>query len=488
MDTVNNMLFGQRRAVGVGFHNIGSGLLRASHEATVRKVERHYGERCGHLPLNAANVNVLVDDRTDDIQTQMAYLSRLVKKDILPVTHDELARQQGNSASGMRTLVVPYINVPETETYVQQELGADVWGLPGGMTHILKNKASFYQLVDELALPGFQAPDYRVASIYDLVSVTSDFLAMIKDLYQAADMVHDYPAGVMLRTAESDGNYGCCLLYEQEGRIIMIPNGETGSTHYYHLWSEALPAAQQHLLSTMNVQKETRVVISRYIDFVDSPGLSVVILDGQVASLRWNGQLQLDGSKACVGTSSYVPRNASFQQLQQRYEEPTAAFFEALLRKTAERCHIDFTTIRGVANLDIMLPSALELRLQQRRKHPSVNYLAECNPRWTNYTDAIMAVLGVTRREPTIANMRTAIQEGISTIDKYPLPEHLDPYLLRECVFERDVALQREGIRIICRMAKKPMGLIFAGDVQRAQREFEQVVSMLSAKAALQEL
>src|SRR6266567_238334 len=105
MDIVNSTLFGQQRAVGVGFHNIGSGLLRASHEATVRKVQRH--------------------------------------------------------TSGIRPLVVPYINVPETETYVQQELDADVWGLPGKMTHILKNKASFYQLVDEAGLPGFQTPDYR---------------------------------------------------------------------------------------------------------------------------------------------------------------------------------------------------------------------------------------------------------------------------------------------------------------------------------------
>jgi hypothetical protein len=264
----------------------------------------------------------------------------------------------------------------------------------------------------------------------------------------------------------------------------MFPNGEADKTRYYRLWSEALPAAQQHLLSTMNVQKETRVVISRYLDFVDSPGLSVVIMDGQVASLRWNGQLQLNGSKACVGTSSYVPRSESLQHLQHRYEEPTAAFLEALLRKTAERCHIDFSTVRGVANLDIMLPGELEERLQQRRKRPVVNYLAECNPRWTNYTDAILAVLGATRRDATIANMRTVIQEGISTIDKYYLPEHLDSSLLREWIFERDAGLQYEGTRIICRMTKNPMGLIFAGDVQRAQHEFEQVVSLLSAKVA----
>ena len=47
--------------LGVGFHNVGSGVLRASNEALVKQVERHYGERCGHLPLDAWNVRVLVE-------------------------------------------------------------------------------------------------------------------------------------------------------------------------------------------------------------------------------------------------------------------------------------------------------------------------------------------------------------------------------------------------------------------------------------------
>jgi hypothetical protein len=185
-----------------------------------------------------------------------------------------------------------------------------------------------------------------------------------------------------------------------------------------------------------------------------------------------------------VGTSSYNPGSAALQHLQQLYEEPTAAFFEALLRRTAERCQIDFASIRAVANLDIMLPGPLEARLQQRRKAPRVNYLAECNPRWTNYTDAILAVLGVTGRAPTVANMRAVIREGISTVDKYSLPEHLDPGAVREWIFERDALLKRDGTRIICRMAQKPMGLIFAGDVHLAQREFEQIVTNLATKVA----
>src|SRR5690242_6069421 len=100
--------------------------------------------------------------------------------------------------------------------------------------------------------------------------------------------------------------------------------------------------SQEHLESTMNVQKEARIVISRYIDFADSPGMSVVIMENQVESLGWNGQLQKPVSKACIGTCTYVPRNQYMQRMQQTYEEQTAAFFEAILRSTAQYCGIEF--------------------------------------------------------------------------------------------------------------------------------------------------
>jgi hypothetical protein len=232
----------------------------------------------------------------------------------------------------------------------------------------------------------------------------------------------------------------------------------------------------------MNVQKETRVVISRYIDFVDSPGISVVIMDDRVESLGWNGQLQKPGSKACVGTSTYLPKNAYVQSMQHAYEEQTATFFEALLRMTAQKCGIPFASIRGVANLDIMIPGELERRLQRQRKQPESNYLAECNPRWTNYTDAIMTVVGANRKEQTIYNMKAVIQAGICTIDKHPLPENVTPQSVGACISERDAVLKRDGTRIICRMAKNPMGLIFAGDLARAQQEVDGMLTLLSAR------
>ncbi len=476
MSILNTPLFEshQKRKVGVGFHNVGSGVLRASKPETMRKVEAQYGERCGHLPLDAQKVQVLVSAQTADIQAHMMYLSQLYGKEIQAVTADALISAEQRAAED-KALVVPYINVPEAESRIEGELGAESWGLPGKMVTLLKNKADFYQLIDEFAIDGYQTPDYMVAQIGTLSEEAAGFLSKLEDIIKKAG-IPNYPLGVMMRAAESDGNYGCCLVYEQAERVIVVRDGEAEHAESYGSWQEALAISQQHLAATMNEQREARVVISRFIDLADSPGMSVVIMDGQVESLRWNGQLQKEGSKACVGTSSYRPKNAEVARLQQEYEEQTATIFETILRKTAHRCDIDFASLRGIANIDLMLPSELERRLQKQRGQQAVHYLAECNPRWTNYTDAIMTIIGVKRRKQTIKNMRAVIEEGISTMDKYYLPENVDPRIVRKLLQQRDDELKREGTRIICRMAKNPMGLIFTGDVERGQQEVADVV------------
>ena len=495
----------------MGFHNVGGeGVLRASNKAMIEYVQHYYGERCGHLPLNASTIRALVSLPTSEIHAQMAYLSTLFGKDVTPTTFEELKRDLASIRSANQAatraaptfhagqterkeqeqapapvaLVVPYINVPEVETRLHNELGAEAWGLPGKMTHVLKNKASFYSLADEFGLEGFYPPDYTIATIYDVAGEAERFLGRIEDIYKKAGVAETYPLGVMLRASEEDGNYGCCLVYENAGRVIVVQDGDADHAQYYTRWQEALAISQEHLAATMNVQKEARVVISRYIDFADSPGMSVVILEDRVESLGWNGQLQKPGSKACIGTSTYIPSNAYMQRMQQAYEEKTAAFFEALLRKTAQQCGIEFASIRGVANLDIMIPGELEKRLQQQRKQPEGNYLAECNPRWTNYTDAIMTVLGANRREQTIYNMKATIAAGICSIDKHPLPENVDPQHVRARIAEKDAVLKQEGTRIICRMAKNPMGLIFAGDLARAQQEINTILTLLAAEKA----
>ena len=149
MSIVNTPLFAsrQQRKIGVGFHNVGSGVLRASDAETMKKVEIQYGERCGHIPLDAQQAQVLVDGHTGDIQAHMRYLSQLYGKEIRAVTADALISAEPRSAED-KTLVVPYINVPEAETRIEGELGTESWGLPGKMVTLLKNKAEFYRLIE----------------------------------------------------------------------------------------------------------------------------------------------------------------------------------------------------------------------------------------------------------------------------------------------------------------------------------------------------
>jgi hypothetical protein len=480
MNVLTTSLFGssQPRKIAIGYHNLGRGLQRASQPRLVQQVEARYGQRCGHVPLEAEQVHVLVATPTREIEAQLAYLSHLIGKTItaLSVEGCLTALQQ---AADPNALVVPYINVPETEQWIQEELGASSWGLPGNMVHRLKNKAEFHQLLSELSLEGFEAPEYTITPVAAVPQAALDLLCRIEELVSQAG-VGNYRLGVMLRAAESDGHYGSCLVYEHQHCIQLVLNGDGQQAHSYPTWQQALVMAQHHLASTMNQHKESRVVISRLIDVADSPGLSVVILNGQVCSLGWNGQLQEPGGTACVGTSSYQPKNAALARLQQATEEQTVVCLEALLRRTAQLCGLDFTGLRGVANLDLMLPGPQEERLQQKRGRPPAIYLAECNPRWTNYTDALLTVLATKRQAPTIGALRTAIQEGIATVDHYPLPPTVDPQRVREELLARDEVLRQAGTRIICRMTRNPMGFIFAGQVKQAQQELIHLLAKLA--------
>src|SRR5205807_7302454 len=97
----------------------------------------------------------------------------------------------------------------------------------------------------------------------------------------------------------------------------------------------------------------------------------------------------------------------------------------------------------------------------------------------------IMTIIGANRKEQTINNMRAVIQGGIFTLDKHRLPEKVDPRSVRELIFQSDEALKQDGTRIVRRMTKNPMGLIFARDVEKAQQEFASIVHLLANNKSL---
>ena len=476
--TISLFASGEPITIGVGYHNIGSGCHRASHPDVVNRIEGRYGQRCGHLPLEAERVHVLLTDPSPEMEAQWAYLSQLIGKPIALLRPQDLALAlRGGAASS--ALVVPYINVPETEHWIQETLGATSWGLAGAMVQRLKNKADFYQFVEELQLEGMAVPEYTIAPLAAVPQAALRLLGSMETIISQAG-VRDYPMGVMLRGAESDGHYGSCLVYEHQQRILIVPDGDVQQVRSASTWPHAFSMAQQHLAASINQERESRVLISRFVEVADTPGLSVVILNGQVFSLGWNSQLQASGSTACVGTSPFQPANAMLARLQQAAEAQTAASFETLLRQTAQRCGLAFASVRGVANLDLMLPGPQEQQLQQRRGRPPTIYVAECNPRSTNYTDALLTILAVKRQLPTISALRSAIREGLAAVDRYPLPPTIEPERLRDELLGHDRAFKHAGISIICRMAHNPMGFIFAGDVKRAQQEVAVLLAQLA--------
>src|SRR5260370_2757151 len=124
------------RELGVGYHNVGTGVLRASDKATIDYVEAHYGQRCGHLPLGAQRVYVLVHALTDEIHSHLKYLSQLFGKEIKAITPDQLQQEQ-KRFSEHQALIVPYINFPEPEKQIQNDLGSESSLLPGTVVNYL---------------------------------------------------------------------------------------------------------------------------------------------------------------------------------------------------------------------------------------------------------------------------------------------------------------------------------------------------------------
>ena len=55
----------------MGFHNI-NGILRFSNPTFVAKLASHYGERCGHIPLDADKLRVLVEDATPAVESHIS--------------------------------------------------------------------------------------------------------------------------------------------------------------------------------------------------------------------------------------------------------------------------------------------------------------------------------------------------------------------------------------------------------------------------------
>lgn len=462
--------------IGVGYANI-SDVLRASDAVTVGRV-KFYEQRCGHVPLGSVDKSyVLVSEYSDVITSQLEYLSGLFGKSVEPKTAGEL-KMIGHGIGDENFVIVPYINVAETEAYLKEKFGLSAWGLPFGITDKLKNKASLHERLSKGMIDGLCVPDFVVSDIEELADKSEEFLQSNEALYRKYDS--DCPPGLVVRFAECDGNYGAGVLLQSEKGVVFRPDG-AGKMVVYESWKDALIACQKHIKSTINPLKERRVVVSRFIEAVDSPGMSLAVMDGEVVSLGWNSQLQGDGL-ACVGTMTYRPKTDKMRFLKQKYEDETAVAFYKLLKDIAVEEGIDLGRARGFANIDIITPGEREHDLQVKRFGREFNYLSESNPRFTNWTDALLTGVGVSHKRQSIRSMLEVISSGLMAEDKFKLPEGLDPRRVREEILKADSVLRIEGTRLIARMTTNPMGIIYMGDIEKGRANLVGIVKDLEGR------
>lgn len=475
----NKPLFtgGKKYEKGFGYHNLPDVLSSASDEV-LDVIQHQYGARCGHVPLTDVKESMVMVRRHDQrADRHFDYLTDIYGKKITPKTGDEIADEISRHPE--RSIIgVPYINHPDTENLIRS-MNAEVWGLPSKMVKQLKNKADFHSLITSAEIKGLHVPDYRIVNVNNMVEGSEEFLrSKVSGLYEKYNM-DSYQRGIMVRAAESDGNYGAGIIRQENGYKVFYPDGRRENAKKFVHWGDAFRACQSYIRGTIDPEKEQRVVISRYMDVLDSPGMSVAIMEGKVVSLGWNGQLQR--GTACVGTSAYEPKDDYSRFMRETQEHATAEGFKKLLRHSAAKMNVDFDKISGFANIDLMIPGEKERELQQKRYGEARLYLAESNPRITNWTDAVQTGVAADRLPQTIVSMKRVIANGIKAEDKYEMPESVDPEKLRDEVYRIDAQLKEQsGTRIIVRMpVRRTMGVIFMGNTDHARRLLTNKVEQL---------
>lgn len=471
-ETKIDSIFGPSRNgnIGWGYHNVGS-VFPASTPELYEKIAAHYGQRCTHFP-DTHQLGVIVETRNPIINSQMEYLSQILGKKITIRTFEDLGQQPGS-------LVVPYINISSTEQRLKAS-GFEVWGLPSRMVDVLKNKADCHNIITQLGIPNFETPPFELVAVDKLPTQAMSHLKSIEESYAKVGLSGNYPIGIMLRGAESGGNYGACILVEEKGQPVVIADGDAKTKKSFKCWDQALTQAQTYLQSTAsaNIQVEPRVVMSRYMQLESSPGISAFIIDGKAIAIGWNDQVQDIGSSACIGTSTYQPKNEVQTRWQSEFEEQTSEAFCNFLLATANKLGVNSNTIRGVANVDLMIPGALECEYQRRLGHTPRITVAEINPRFTAWTGALLTVIAAEGKEKTITEILNTRDHGVLEAVKYPLNINgTSLNIVRDRIQELDDRLKPSGTRIIVNICDNPMGLIFSGDIPRAQHELSQTLS-----------
>lgn len=452
--------------LSVTYHNVGD-MYRSLAQKIRNENDLRYGFRGGAVNWEARKVGRLVHEHSDEVLRHLDYVGASSGREITLYTMEDLKKVTGQAD----TLIVPYVNTTAAHSRIE-DLRQDVFGLPPIMVDTLRNKVNLHELIRDIGIDGIETPEFEIATIGNIPEKANRILKESRKIYDDNGLTgkNKYPLGVVIRSEESDGGHGMCLVFEKDdGGIEVVTDGKTTEEGNFkpNEWTSAFKYAQNKLRGSTSKSHKTRFVVSRRIDVEDSPGMSLIIQNGIVESIGWNGQLIAEGTAACVGTSKYKPAHPYQERLQKQFENQSAEKVVEFTREVARRLNIPFDQITGVLNMDFMLPGPYETALRARRGQEEGFLVAECNARWTNYTDAVLQVVGYKKRIPSIRDIITTVWEDVHTIDSLNL-KGADPEIVTEILFDMDGKEQGNDHAYVRMPVSPAAGFILTGNFEKA--------------------
>ncbi len=344
----------------VSRHNVvgKDGVLWSADQEVQDAVGGHYDYRAvdGFFLDGNRQGHVLTQNNSPEFVAQMTYRGEIANANFTPIgSFTELFARPHE-----RVLYIPYIRLQDPEFPNANWIS---YGLPPEVTHRAKNKRIFHEW---LANAGFaeHIPNFVATHIDAVAERGKQMIEQVTNLYHEAGM-QNYPVGLMIRGAECDGNYGAVVLKQdtirigtfcpEKQKILLMPDGKSKGSEYFDDWESALKAATTHIKTSMDIEKEPNVLMTRLVELERSPGMAAVMRRGIMHCLEWNDQWKAQDETACTGTSSY---RAMYGMDEEKLQQSQILFTEIMGKMMTNTPNRE--SVYAMFNIDLMMVSQKE--------------------------------------------------------------------------------------------------------------------------------
>jgi len=490
----------------VAWHNVAGagGVLNAAGDSLEQRLESHYAPRgIDHIPYISGNIACYVQTPSPErLHAHAAYRQQLAHMPFIPIANLQDLRGMGVK----NALFLPYIRLFDDP--LPEGINWRRYGLPPTMTLYMKDKAFMHNWMMENGF-AIHTPNHITCHATYIPYLGAQMIAQIEQMLIDLDMRGHYPLGLMIRGALSDGNYAMAAIVEaqesevvsgrwvEKGQWMLKPNGKAADMEIFDNLYDTLARVRDHIQNENNPELDDRVVMSRLLDVEVSPGLSAAVIGGDVYTFPFNGQYMAAGDTACTGTWTFAA--AVGESYSARISGSYLEQSQTLLRRILEKFlrNADTTALYAMLNMDMMVVGALERELWQRAVHspehryytsdtgyynelfkphvynPAVALFAEINPRDTNWTIAMKAVLQVLNLPCTLENLAMLAQgQRVQVLarDHWKLPEGMAVEQARALLLDFHQNVLPTGDGFILRMSNNPAGVITYAHTQDPAR------------------